>query len=168
MIYRINEGASKLARDVMDPLRKLRTDFAALEAAHEKMTQAKDSAFGTLSVRSDDVSGAVTLNEGHGIESGVMFDLFWAGGARAGVVAGVVDGQNVPFVGGSGDNLPSASTAVTVAHYTTLAAEMKIVDASGEVSPTDAYGVFNELASMLLICNAAIKQCAARLVNYNG
>ena len=168
MLYRVYENQSKQARDTLDPIRKLRQAFADLEAQYEKVVQGQDHPFGTLTVRTDNTSGQITLNAGHGIVTGQLFDLFWSGGARSGCIAGAVSGNNVPFSGGTGDNLPAQDTAVDTTHYKTVASEVKIVDASGTPSPNDAYGLAMELASMLGSAGPSLKQLAARIVNYNA
>lgn len=167
-IFRIKESQSKLGRDFMDDLRNLEDRLLNMESHFRTMEQAKDDKPGTLSVRSDNVSGQVTLGSGHGIVSGTLFNLHWAGGVRSGVVAGNVSGDNVPFSGGTGDNLPAADSGVSAVHFTTLAAEIKAVDSGGTNSPNAAYDCFNEVASMIGVSAAAVKQCKAKAVTYNG
>lgn len=68
---------------------------------------------GTLSVRTDDNTG--TFNgAGHGISTGEIVDIYWDGGARRGMTVGTVAGNDVPIDGGLGDNLPVATTALTI------------------------------------------------------
>lgn len=68
---------------------------------------------GTLSTRSDDNTGTLTMEGGHGITTGSRLDVYWATGSRRGVTVGTVSGTSVPIDLGSGDNLPAQSTAVT-------------------------------------------------------
>jgi hypothetical protein len=70
---------------------------------------------GSLTSRVDSNSGTLTLASGHGITTGARIDVYWAGGARYGMVAGTVAGTSVPVNGGLGDNLPAESTALTAA-----------------------------------------------------
>jgi hypothetical protein len=67
---------------------------------------------GTLSTRTDDNTGVVAFSSGHGFSTSDVIDLFWSGGQRRGMTA-TVAGDNVTLDGGSGDVLPSTSTAVT-------------------------------------------------------
>jgi hypothetical protein len=74
---------------------------------------------GSLSTRTDDDTGTLTMAAGHGITTGARIDIYWTGGARRGVIAGTVAGNSVPFGAGApdiglGDVLPSQGTAVTV------------------------------------------------------
>jgi hypothetical protein len=72
---------------------------------------------GSLTTRTDNTTGSLTLEASHGVNTGDKFDLYWGGtspGKRVGVVAGAVAGNVVPISGGAGDNLPLAATAVTV------------------------------------------------------
>lgn len=70
---------------------------------------------GTLSTRTDDNTGELTLAPGHGIMTGQVVDLYWAGGMRYGVEVGTVDGNAVPIDNGDGDNLPTQATAIVCA-----------------------------------------------------
>jgi hypothetical protein len=68
---------------------------------------------GTLSTRTNDTTGTLTMVAGHGLTTGAIIDLYWAGGNRYGVVVGTVATNSVPISGGDGDNLPIATTAIT-------------------------------------------------------
>lgn len=70
---------------------------------------------GTLTTRTDNETGTLTLGASHGITTGQIIDLYWSGGARYEITVGTVSGTSVPIGAdnsGSGDNLPSASTAI--------------------------------------------------------
>jgi hypothetical protein len=68
---------------------------------------------GTLSTRTSDTVGTLTMTNGHGITTGQIIDLYWSGGVRYGVTVGTVATNSVPFSLGAGDNLPIATTAIT-------------------------------------------------------
>jgi hypothetical protein len=68
---------------------------------------------GTLSARTDNDTGTLTMSAGHGITTGARLDVYWDGGCRAGMTVGTVATNSVPIDGGSGDNLPTATTAIT-------------------------------------------------------
>ena len=68
---------------------------------------------GTLSTRTDNNTGIATLSTGHGITTGMVVDVYWAGGVRYGMDATVATNA-VTVDGGAGDNLPSQGVAVTV------------------------------------------------------
>lgn len=71
---------------------------------------------GSLTTRSTDTAGTITMDSGgHGITDAEVIDIYWDGGVAYGATVGTVSGTSVPFTGASGDVLPSASTAVTVA-----------------------------------------------------
>jgi hypothetical protein len=71
---------------------------------------------GSLTTRTDNTHGTITMTSGgHTITTAELVDLYWTGGRRYNVVVGTVSGTSVPFSGGSGDNLPSTSTAIQVA-----------------------------------------------------
>lgn len=58
-------------------------------------------------------TGTLTMAAGHGLTTACHFDLYWAGGARFGVLAGTVATNSVPFSGGAGDNVPTGTTVIT-------------------------------------------------------
>ncbi|MBK9128182.1 MAG: hypothetical protein IPM13_10320 [Phycisphaerales bacterium] len=71
---------------------------------------------GTLTTRTSDTAGTLTMESGHGIATGNTIHVYWDGGKRIGVTVGTVSGTSVPISGGSGDNLPDASTPMYVAY----------------------------------------------------
>lgn len=83
---------------------------AGLETAEPVVAAAKT---GTLTVRTSASVGSLTMAGGHGFSTADKIDLFWAGGARHGVVVGTVATNVVPITGGAGDDLPAAATAIT-------------------------------------------------------
>lgn len=113
---------------------------------------------GTLTTRTDNTDGELTMSASHGITTAAVIDLHWtvAGvpGVRYGVVVGTVATNAVPISGGAGDNLPADETAITAVLPTTanvyidgdntklLAIELKTTDTSlrtaGHVSFRDA------------------------------
>lgn len=68
---------------------------------------------GTLTTRTDDNTGTLTMAGGHGITTGQRLDVYWSGGARYGMTVGTVATNSVPIDGGGGDVLPAAATAIT-------------------------------------------------------
>jgi hypothetical protein len=93
----------------IQPLAITRTNSGAI-GLEETANAAKT---GTLSTRTDNTDGELTMTAGHGITTGQIIDLYWTGGVRFGVVVGTVATNAVPISGGAGDNLPTASTAIT-------------------------------------------------------
>lgn len=68
---------------------------------------------GTLTTRTSDTVGTLTMSADHGITTAAVIDLYWDGGVRYGVTVGTVATNSVPFSLGAGDNLPIATTAIT-------------------------------------------------------
>ncbi len=70
---------------------------------------------GTLSTRTSDYVGVLTMASGHGIVTGQYLDLYWNTGAdvSVGMRAGTVSGLTVPVTGGT-EPLPASSTAITI------------------------------------------------------
>jgi hypothetical protein len=93
----------------IQPLAITRTNSGAI-GLEETANAAKT---GTLSTRTDNTDGELTMTTGHGITTGQIIDLYWTGGVRYGVIVGTVATNAVPISGGAGDNLPTASTAIT-------------------------------------------------------
>lgn len=73
---------------------------------------------GNLSTRTDNDTGVITLtsNPSVAIATGDIVDVYWSGGTRRSMTVGTVSGGGltVPIDGGVGDNLPVATTLVTV------------------------------------------------------
>lgn len=70
---------------------------------------------GVLTVRSDDVSGSITMDSAsHTIATGNRISIFWAGARAYVATVGTVAGQVVPFTLAEGDVLPGATTPLTV------------------------------------------------------
>ena len=68
---------------------------------------------GTLTTRTDNNTGTLTMAGGHGFTDGQIIDIYWSGGVQRSVTVGTVATNSVPIDGGIGDNLPTATTAIT-------------------------------------------------------
>jgi len=68
---------------------------------------------GTLSTRTSDTAGTLTMTAGHGLTDGQIIDIYWTGGMCYGATIGTVSSNSVPFTGAAGDVLPAESTAIT-------------------------------------------------------
>jgi hypothetical protein len=68
---------------------------------------------GTLTTRTDDNTGELTMAASHGITTGARLDVYWSGGMRRGMTVGTVATNAVPIDGGAGDVLPANTTAIT-------------------------------------------------------
>jgi hypothetical protein len=75
---------------------------------------------GTLTTRTDNTSGVATLEAGHGISGGNVVDLYWTGGRRYNVNVTSVATNDVTFSGGTGDNLPTQGSALTMTKQQTI------------------------------------------------
>lgn len=67
---------------------------------------------GTLTTRSSNSGGVVTLSNGHSIVNGRV-DMYWSGGKRVGATVSVSTNA-ATISGGTGDNLPIATTAINL------------------------------------------------------
>jgi hypothetical protein len=68
---------------------------------------------GQLTTRTDDNTGTLTMDSGHGITTGARLDLYWTGGRRYNITVGTVATNSVPIDLGAGDALPANLTAIT-------------------------------------------------------
>lgn len=74
---------------------------------------------GSLTTRTDNDTGELTMAGGHGISTGNKLDVYWvdpttgAMKSRVNMTVGTVATNQVPIDGGTGDVLPVATTAVT-------------------------------------------------------
>lgn len=82
----------------------------SVERATPTLSAAKT---GTLTTRTNNTDGTLTMDSGHGFTTSAVIDLFWSGGSRRNVTVGTVSTNSVPISGGSGDNLPTNNTAIT-------------------------------------------------------
>lgn len=80
-----------------------------------KIVTASAAKVGQLTTRTDNDTGELTMDSGHGIQTGDRLDVYWSGGSRRGMTVGSVSTNQVPIDGGAGDNLPTNLTAVTAA-----------------------------------------------------
>jgi len=76
----------------------------------DSLTAAKS---GTLTTRTSDTVGTLTMAAGHGITTGQIIDIYWTGGVQYGVTVGAVATNSVPISLGDGDNLPTEDTVIT-------------------------------------------------------
>lgn len=86
----------------------------------EQITNTGTAKTGTLTTRTDNTSGTLTMSSGHGIQTGDKIDIYWSGGKRYNVTVGTVSTNSVPISSGSGDNLPVATTTLTAMVATAL------------------------------------------------
>jgi len=75
---------------------------------------------GTLTTRTDNDTGIVTVASGHGILDTDYVDVYWSGGKRYNVDVTAVTSTTISIDLGSGDNLPSSSTAVVICKRVTV------------------------------------------------
>ena len=68
---------------------------------------------GTLTTRTSDTAGTLTMSSGHGFTNGQIIDIYWATGQCTRATIGTVSTNSVPFTGAGGDVLPTANTAIT-------------------------------------------------------
>lgn len=67
---------------------------------------------GTLSTRTSDTAGTLTLGADHGITDGEVIAIFWSSGVAYLATVGTVSGTSVPFTGAAGDVLPDEDSAI--------------------------------------------------------
>jgi hypothetical protein len=93
----------------IQPLAITRTNSGAI-GLEDTLDAAKA---GTLTTRTDNNTGTLTMDSGHGITTGQIIDIYWSGGVQRTVTVGTVATNSVPIDLGIGDNLPIATTAIT-------------------------------------------------------
>src|SRR5690349_15739086 len=85
--------------------------------ANGKLTPGKA---GSLTTRSGNNAGVVTLSTGHGIATNDKVDVYWAGGVQYNCTATVATNA-ITLASGAGDNLPTQGTAVVLCKRTVIA-----------------------------------------------
>lgn len=99
---------------------------------------------GTLSTRTDDNTGVVTVAS-HSITISDTVDVYWSGGRRYGVDVTAQDATTISIDLGAGDNLPIATTAVVIVKQVAFNLSLdgdnaKVVGVSYEVADASGYG----------------------------
>ena len=84
---------------------------------------------GTLSTRTNNTDGTLTMGASHGITTGAIIDLYWLVSGttyayRHGVVVGTVSGTSVPISGGTGTNLPAQASAIMAMVHVVIPCEI--------------------------------------------
>jgi hypothetical protein len=116
-----------------------------------ELPAAKD---GTLTTRTNDTSGTLTMAASHGITTGARLDLYWTGGSRYGITVGTVATNAVPISGGAGDNLPAEDAEITamvpvLETFVVTGADLEFLQV-GSAAP-QATAVFREADTTLVL-----------------
>jgi hypothetical protein len=69
---------------------------------------------GTLTTRTDNDTGVVTVASGHGITTADKITVFWSGANRYGMTVTATTSTTISIDVGAGTNLPTANTAVVI------------------------------------------------------
>jgi hypothetical protein len=98
---------------------------------------------GQLTTRTDNNTGELTMEAGHGLITADVIDIFWVNtngtiGSRRGVTVGTVATNAVPIDLGAGDNLPANLTAVTVQKPTTFSFGLIVANLQALVAKGDS------------------------------
>lgn len=101
---------------------------------------------GTLTTRTDDNTGIVTVASGHGITDSDTVDVYWAAGRRYGVDVTATDATTISIDLGAGDNLPTASTAVVIVKQVVVnkaidGDNVEIIGLLAELAASTGFGV---------------------------
>ncbi len=118
---------------------------------------------GALTTRTDDNTGTLTMDTGHGLTTGVI-DVYWDVGGTKGCrrnMTATVTGDSIAIDGGSGDVLPADESDITAVHPSTEtltlnADNLKIIalkintDAHCSMSVGTVSGTYTEGAAMEL------------------
>lgn len=113
-----------------------------------------ESYTGTLTTRTDNDTGVVTVTPvgtSHDFENGEYVDIYWAGGRRLGMlVSGVSDHGDLTVAvdGGTGEALPTLSTAVSIA-----------------LCQSEAFVLDGDTCSFIALGHTGRGRCSANFVN---
>lgn len=108
---------------------------------------------GTLTTRTDANTGTFTMSSGHGFSTSDLIDPYWDGGKRHGMTA-TVTGDSVVLDGGTGDDLPTAGTAITASKPTEVAFTVDGDELQSLIGAADveAYiGLFDDTGTPVLV-----------------
>ena len=91
---------------------------------------------GTLTTRTNDTNGTLTLATGHGVVSFETIDIRWIGGTQSSVIAGTVAGLSIPFDLGAGDDLPITTTVISVQPVLSTTPDVEVTGAVRKIIKT--------------------------------
>lgn len=100
---------------------------------------------GTLSTRTSDTAGTLTMSGGHGITDGLVIDIYWtdANGdpqVAYGATVGTVSVNSVPFTGAAGTALPVQTTAIVACVVTEINADFDGDDVEAIIASANRNG----------------------------
>lgn len=146
------ETIQKIVRFVVNSTEGTATTFEDEGANMERTTRTVAAAkTGTLTTRTDDNTGTITLDAGHGLSTGT-FDIFWTGGSQRKVTCTITINA-CAIDAGTGDDLPVTSTAMTI-----MAPVSTDVDLDGDaVTALAVYGQRGGYVAFLDAADADIK-----------
>ena len=101
---------------------------------------------GDLTTRTDNDTGTLTMDPGHGISTGNKLDVYWVDPttgeekSRVNMTVGTVSGNTVPIDLGNGDNLPLVNTEIRAMVPVVEALDAPIGAAGVNLQAIMAYG----------------------------
>ncbi len=139
----------------------------AIERASPSVAAAKT---GALTTRTDNDTGELTMDSGHGITTGVKLDVFWNGGSRRNMTVGTVATNAVPIDGGSGDNLPADETAVTAMVATQVQVDLDgdDLEALASFCPVSGWVVYRDNTDAVLLAHQILPNLGGAKVWVSG
>ena len=69
---------------------------------------------GTVTTKNTASDADLTMDSGHGLSDALVVDVYWAAGGRYGMTTSGLAGDNINVAGGTGDDMPVATTAIVV------------------------------------------------------
>lgn len=105
--------ASRNFTQIIDGAAFNNSDSTTGDTATKASTTLSAAPTGTLSTRTSNTAGTLTMATGHGITTGARLDIYWSGGSCRGATVGTVATNSVPFTGATGTVLPAQDTAIT-------------------------------------------------------
>lgn len=166
--YRIDVGAGVTpgARRLYDAVQSLGLSFENVNSEFNAMVQGK-SLPGTLTTRTDNDTGVITLSADHQVAVNDIVTVTWSGGSRTGMTVTAVTGAAVTVDGGTGTVLPSQGEATMIVEHYKVVADLYAIkdDASPTpaISKTVAKALYDELNSFIGNCAAALRQLVSRV-----
>ncbi len=106
-------SASRNFTQIIDGAAFNNSDSLTADTATKASENLAAAATGTLSTRTSNTAGTLTMATGHGITTGVRLDIYWSGASCRGATVGTVSVNSVPFTGATGTVLPAQDTVIT-------------------------------------------------------
>lgn len=158
-------GSTTSGKRLYETITRIGRDFEQLVTDQGVMAQAKAHP-GTLTTRTDNDTGVITLGSDHQVVVGDVVNVSWNGGSRTGMAVTNVTNGAVTVDTGTGTVLPTQGDTTMVIEHFKVVADIYGIQGDALTPAVDkktAAALFAEMNSMIAACQAALRQLVNRV-----